>query len=211
MGGLCGVFLTDRSRAVDEATIRAMCVAIAHRGPDDEGVYLDGPVGLGIRRLSIIDPAGGHQPISDEAGRVTVVFNGEIYNYRELRSDLLDRGHRFVTGADTEVLVHGYQEFGPDVVGLLRGMFAFALWDGPRERLLVAVDRFGIKPLYWCHAGWGLVFGSEPACVLASGHVAREIDTQALAEYFALGYVPAPLSILAGVHKLPPATRLTWT
>jgi asparagine synthase (glutamine-hydrolysing) len=210
MCGICGVLLIDRSRSVSETTLRTMCAAIEHRGPDDERVFLDGSVGLGVRRLSIIDPTGGNQPISNEDGTVTVAFNGEIYNYRELRDDLRARGHAFTTRADTEVLVHGYEEFGAALLQRLRGMFAFAIWDARREELLVAVDRFGIKPLYWAHSPTGLVFGSELSCVLASGLVPRELDGQALAEYFALGYVPAPLSILSDVRKLPPAVQLRW-
>jgi asparagine synthase (glutamine-hydrolysing) len=188
-----------------------MCAAIAHRGPDDEGVFVSGPVGLGVRRLSIIDPTGGNQPIANEDGSVVVVYNGEIYNHEELRRDLAARGHHFRTKADTEVLVHGYEEFGPDVVTRLRGMFALALWDDRSGELFAAIDRFGIKPLYYACDHSGLVLGSELGAVLASGRVSRDLDTQALAEYFALGYIPAPLSILAGVRKLEPATRLLWS
>jgi asparagine synthase (glutamine-hydrolysing) len=210
MCGICGVVLADRSRSVSETTLRRMCAAIEHRGPDDEGLFLDGSVGLGARRLSIIDLPGGHQPISNEDGTVTVAYNGEIYNYRELMEDLRARGHAFATRADTEVLVHGYEEFGAGLVQRLRGMFAFTIWDARREELFAAVDRFGIKPLYWAHDTTGLVFGSELSCVLASDLVPRELDGQAVAEYFALGYVPAPLSILSAVHKLPPGTHLRW-
>jgi asparagine synthase (glutamine-hydrolysing) len=211
MCGICGVLLSDASRRVDEATLRTMCGTIAHRGPDDEGVFVEGAIGLGVRRLSIIDPEGGRQPIASEDGAVVVVFNGEIYNYRELRDDLRGRGHTFETRADTEVLVHGYEEFGREFVRRLRGMFAFALWDARRGELFVAVDRFGIKPLYWAQGPHGLVFGSELSSVLASGLVPRDLDPQALSEYFALGYVPAPASILAGVQKLLPGTWLRWT
>ncbi len=190
--------------------MRSMCAAIAHRGPDDEGVFVEGNVGLGVRRLSIIDLAGGQQPISNEDGTATVVYNGEIYNFGELRKELAERGHVFSTRSDTEVIVHGYEEFGHDVVHRLRGMFAFALWDARLEELFVAVDRFGIKPLYWAHGPEGLAFASELPSLLRSGLVSSELDRQSLAEYLALGYVPAPRSILGGVRKLPPATRLTW-
>jgi asparagine synthase (glutamine-hydrolysing) len=208
MCGVCGVVLAQ-SR-VEEETIRSMCAAIAHRGPDDEGVFVEGRVGLGVRRLSIIDVAGGHQPISNEEGTVTVVYNGEIYNFGELRTELAARGHVFSTRSDTEVIVHGYEEFGRDVVRLLRGMFAFALWDARRAELFIAIDRFGIKPLYWAHEQGDLVFASELQSLLRAGLVSRELDRQSLAEYLALGYVPAPRSILGGVLKLPPASLLTW-
>jgi asparagine synthase (glutamine-hydrolysing) len=210
MCGICGVLLDGRTDWVAPETLQAMCRTIAHRGPDDEGVFLDGSVGLGIRRLSIIDPVGGRQPIASENGAVVVVFNGEIYNHRQLRDELMARGHTFATRSDTEVLVHGYEEFGNDFVRRLRGMFAFALWDARREHLFAAVDRFGMKPLYWGHSSKGLVFGSELSSVLASGFVPRELDKQSLSEYFALGYVPAPASILVDVHKLLPGTWLRW-
>ncbi len=202
--------LADRSRGVSATTLGGMCAAIEHRGPDDEGMFLEGSVGLGVRRLSIIDLPGGHQPISNEDGTVTVAYNGEIYNYRELMEDLRARGHTFATSADTEVLVHGYEEFGDNLLQRLRGMFAFAIWDSRREQIFAAVDRFGIKPFYWGHGTKGFVFGSELSCVLASDLVPRELDGQAVAEYFALGYVPAPLSIFSAVRKLPPGTHLRW-
>jgi asparagine synthase (glutamine-hydrolysing) len=208
MCGICGVVLGDRAESVSEAVVRAMCAAISHRGPDDEGIFLDRFVGLGARRLSIIDVEGGHQPISSEDGSVTAAYNGEIYNFRELREELQARGHSFATRADTEVLVHGWEEFGVDVVQRLRGMFAFAIWDARAEELFLAVDRFGIKPLYWAAGTGAFVLGSELSCVLASGLVDRELDHQALAEYFAVGYIPAPSTILRGVKKLPPATRM---
>jgi|SoiMetStandDraft_2_1073263.scaffolds.fasta_scaffold08150_2 asparagine synthase (glutamine-hydrolysing) len=211
MCGICGALAANASERVGEGTLHAMCAAIAHRGPDDEGVFMDGPVGLGIRRLSIIDPEGGRQPIQNEDGAITLVFNGEIYNFQELRAELATLGHVFATRADTEVVAHGYEEWGRDVVRRLRGMFAFALWDARCEELFVAVDRFGIKPLYWANGSHGLVFGSELSCLLASQLVARELDRQSLAEYFALGYVPAARSILEGVEKLPPGTHLTCT
>jgi asparagine synthase (glutamine-hydrolysing) len=210
MCGVCGIVFADPAKPVPESTVRAMCAAITHRGPDDEGVFIDGSVGLGVRRLSIIDVEGGHQPISSEDGRITVVFNGEIYNYRELSEDLRARGHVFTTRSDTEVIVHGYEEYGEDVLSRLRGMFGFALWDGRRGEFFAAIDRFGIKPLYWASTEEGLVFGSELSCLLVSGLVSRTLDEQALAEYFALGYVPAPLSILESVAKLTPGTKLRW-
>ena len=144
MCGIAGKLNNDRNKQVEAGIVRAMCQTIVHRGPDDEGIYVDGPVGLGMRRLSIIDIAGGHQPISNEDGTVWVVFNGEIYNYRELRPSLEARGHRFATNSDTETIVHLYEEYGPDFVHHLRGMFAIALWDKARETLVLVRDRLGI-------------------------------------------------------------------
>ena len=179
-----------------------MCDQIRHRGPDDEGFYTEGPVGLGMRRLSIIDLFGGHQPISNEDGTVWVVFNGEIYNYQELRQDLLSRGHRFHTDSDTETLVHLYEEFGAGFVNRLRGMFAFAMWDGRERCLLLARDRFGKKPLYYAETGQGLFFGSELKCLRIAG-VPLEQDDQALRLYLQFAYIPDPYSAFRGVKRLP--------
>jgi asparagine synthase (glutamine-hydrolysing) len=190
-----------------------MCDAILHRGPDEAG-YLVHPelgLGLGMRRLSIIDLAGGSQPIANEDGTVQVIFNGEIYNYRELRHGLERRGHRFATHTDTEVLVHLYEEWGDALVDELRGMFAFALWDARQERLLIARDRLGIKPLYyWLSPDGGLSFASELKSLLQLQDLPREIAPAAVAEYLALGYIPEPGSIYRSVCKLPPAHRLVW-
>lgn len=185
--------------------LRAMCDTIVHRGPDGAGYYEDGPVHLGHRRLSIIDLSTGDQPMSNEDGRVWIVFNGEIFNFQELRSDLAQRGHVFKTHSDTETIVHAYEEFGAACVDRLRGQFAFALWDGRREELFLARDRMGQKPLYYFHDGRRLVFGSELKALLAHGDVPREIDPEALAAYLRYRYVPDPLSIWSGVKKLPPA------
>ncbi len=149
MCGIAGVMRFGRDARVDTGVVRRMCDVMAHRGPDDDGVYTDGPVGLGMRRLSIIDVAGGHQPISNETGTVWIVFNGEIYNHSELRKDLEARGHRYKTNSDTETIVHLYEEYGRDCVNHLRGMFAFAIWDRDKRSLFVARDRLGIKPLYY--------------------------------------------------------------
>ena len=178
--------------------------ALIHRGPDDQGTHMAPGVGIGMRRLSIIDLKTGHQPLANEDGSVWTVFNGEIYNYRELTADLLARGHRFGTASDTETLVHLYEEHGADCVRHLRGMFAFALWDARRRTLLLARDRLGIKPLYYAETTHGLVFGSELKALIASPWVQRDIDPRALAAYLRFGYVPDPLSILKGVVKLPP-------
>src|SRR6185295_4716595 len=167
-----------------------MLGALVHRGPDDEGRFALGPIAFGARRLSIIDVAGGHQPLSNEDGTVWAALNGEIYNYRELREELLSRGHRLKTGSDTETLVHLYEERGDALVESLNGMFAFALWDAPRRRLLLARDRVGIKPLYWYSDGRTLVFGSELKALLASGLVPRELDLDAVRDYALLSYVP---------------------
>ena len=176
---------------------------LLHRGPDEGGIHTEPGVGLGMRRLSIIDLKTGHQPLANEDHSVWVVFNGEIYNYRELTAGLLTRGHRFATASDTETLVHLYEEHGADCVRHLRGMFAFALWDARRRTLLLARDRLGIKPLYYAQTPCGLVFGSELKALIASPWVRRRVDPNALAAYLKSGYVPDPLSILAGVAKLP--------
>jgi asparagine synthase (glutamine-hydrolysing) len=184
-----------------------MCQTLFHRGPDDEGIHVEGPVGIGMRRLSIIDLAGGHQPISNEDGTVWVVFNGEIYNYRDLRPGLEARGHRFQTNSDTEAIVHLYEEHGVEFVHHLRGMFAIALWDQRRETLVLVRDRLGIKPLYYAALGDRLVFGSELKALLPDG-ISREIDPQALHEYLTYNYVPGPRTIFKAVKKLQPGHRL---
>ena len=194
------------------ALLDRMCRVIAHRGPDDQGMMVEGGVALGMRRLSIIDLAGGHQPISNEDGMVTVVYNGEIYNYRELQRELEARGHRFQTHSDTEVVVHAYEEYGEACVDHFRGMFAFALWDARRQRLFIARDRTGKKPLYYTLTPQGtLVFGSELKSLLEHPSVEREVDPEALDLYFSFGYVPDPLSIFRNIKKLPPGHHLSFT
>jgi len=189
----------------DQEVLEAMVRALTHRGPDDHGVWVAPGVGLGMRRLSIIDLAGGRQPMMNEDGALHVVFNGEIYNFRELRADLEKRGHRLRTQSDTEVLLHLYEEMGPDLVQRLRGMFAFALWDAPQKRLLLARDRLGKKPLYyWHHAGL-LLFASEIKALLCHPAVSRAVDWDAFRYYLAFGYTPADRSAFAGIAKLPPA------
>jgi asparagine synthase (glutamine-hydrolysing) len=193
-----------------EASLRAMCAAIVHRGPDEEGRYLAPDVALGMRRLSVMDPAMGQQPMTNEDGSIQLVFNGEIYNHRQLRRELVGRGHVLTTSSDTEVLVHLYEELGDAVVDALRGMFAFALWDTRRQRLLIARDRVGIKPLhYWEHAG-GLAFASELRSLLAMPEFTARVNAQAVAQYLTFGYVPETHCIFEGVRKLPPGHRLTW-
>ncbi|HEV8523298.1 MAG TPA: asparagine synthase (glutamine-hydrolyzing) [Terriglobales bacterium] len=209
---MCGIsgFLAYRTGepASDEVLAR-MLWSIRHRGPDDEGLYLDGELGLGVRRLSIIDPAGGRQPIGNEEGSVILVFNGEIYNYLELRDRLLARGHKFASASDTEVIVHLYEAHGDDCIEHLRGMFAFALWDRRRKRLLLARDRLGIKPLYYSDRNGLLVFGSEIKALLQHPDIGTELDLRALGNFLSLKYVPAPDTMFAGICALPPGHLLT--
>jgi asparagine synthase (glutamine-hydrolysing) len=201
--GICGIVSTGAP--VDPDRLAAMSATLVHRGPDSDGTLLDGPVGIAARRLSIIDLETGDQPIANEDGRVHVVQNGEIYNYRELRTGLERRGHRFRTRADTEVLVHLYEEQGADFARLLRGMFALAVWDAPRRRLVLARDRFGIKPLYYRASEDELEFASELRA-LPRG----EIDPDAVEAFLALNSIPAPLTIFRDVRKLPPGHVLEW-
>ena len=208
MCGIAGVFSTDPEHRVEPRLLRAMADTIAHRGPDDEGYHLAGPVGLAHRRLSIIDVAHGAQPLANEDGNVVVVFNGEIYNHEDLRRDLTARGHRFATRADTEVLVHGWEEWGADLVHDLRGMFAFAVHDRRRRRLLLARDRLGIKPVYYWTDSRTLVFASEIKALLRHPSVPREVDPEALDHYLSLRYVPGPRTLFRGIRKLQPGHLL---
>jgi asparagine synthase (glutamine-hydrolysing) len=209
---MCGIAGQARADGapVAAATVAAMCAAQEHRGPDSRGLHVDGPVGLGIQRLRVIDVETGDQPLYNEDRTVAVVLNGEIYNYAELRRDLRRRGHRLATKGDTEVIAHLYEEHGVDCVHHLRGMFCFALWDERRRRLLVARDRVGKKPLFYAHRDGVLSFASELTALMADPDVPREVDPAALDAYLALGYVPAPLSAFAAVRKLPPAHRLVF-
>jgi asparagine synthase (glutamine-hydrolysing) len=181
-----------------------MADMIRHRGPDDQGMYVDGPIGLGSTRLSIIDLGGGHQPMSNETGDVWLVFNGEIWNYRALRDDLLARGHRFRSQCDTETIIHAYEEYGTGCVPRLHGMFGFALWDAPRRRLLLARDRVGKKPLYYARVGESLIFASEIKAILCHPAVRRRVDVQALSDFLSVRYVPAPATLFAGIRKVLP-------
>ncbi|HEX6469622.1 MAG TPA: asparagine synthase (glutamine-hydrolyzing) [Streptosporangiaceae bacterium] len=190
--------------------VRRMCEVIVHRGPDGAGFHEDEHAVLGMRRLAIIDVAGGDQPVYNEDATVAAVFNGELYNFPELRADLLRKGHRFTSDGDTECLVHLYEEYGDDLVGRLRGMFAFAVWDRRRGRLLLARDRIGKKPLYWRSHGGSLSFASELKSLLQDPGLPREVDLVALHHYLTYQYVPAPWSILPEVSKLPPGHRLVW-
>ncbi len=213
MCGICGVYNLGSIAERHRRLVATMNNALHHRGPDGDGVYSDESVVLGHRRLSIIDLSGGDQPIFNEDESIAIVFNGEIYNYRELRKELLGKGHRFRTHSDTEVIVHLYEEKGVECVQDLNGMFAFALWDKNRRRLFIARDRFGEKPLYYhfnpgsnSHSsGSELIFASELKAVVKDGRINRDVDVSALDDYLAYGYVPAPKSIYQSVKKLPPA------
>jgi len=210
MCGIAGIVSKDRGARIDGATIRAMCDAIVHRGPDDEGIYAQGPVGLGMRRLSIIDLAGGHQPIFNEDRSIAIVFNGEIYNFPELRPELERRGHRFTTNSDTEVIVHLYEDMGPACVTKLRGMFTFALYDRTRDKLLIGRDRLGKKPMHYALAGDRLLFGSEIKSILAVAPELARIDHQALLQYMYFGYILDPLTAFLPIRKLPPGHLLEF-
>ena len=207
MCGIAGIVAAPGD-APGRDVLEAMGAAIAHRGPDDGTVSVWGRAGFSFRRLSIIDVAGGRQPIHNEDGTLHVILNGEIYNYLELKRDLESRGHRFQTASDVECVVHGYEEFGDGVVARLRGMFALALWDATKERLLLARDRLGKKPLVYRFAGGRLSFASELQALLADPLVAREPDLVAIHHYLTYQYVPAPLTAFAGVSKLPPGHTL---
>src|SRR3989441_9666051 len=210
MCGIAGIVYRQRERPVSESLVRRMCGALKHRGPDDEGLHVRGAAGLGMRRLSIIDLSGGRQPILNEDGSKVIVFDGEIYNYRHLRQGLIARGHTVRSAGDTETVLHLYEERGPDCVAPLRGMFAFAIWDASAETLLLARDRFGIKPLYVITAPWGIAFASELKALHAVGLTSRELDWEALDTYFQLGYIPAPASPFVDVRKLEPGHTLVW-
>ena len=208
MCGICG--LVAGERVPDVEAVARMSGRLVHRGPDDDGIFCEGPAALAARRLSIIDLEHGHQPIENEDRSAVVVQNGEVYNYRELKRELEGRGHRFATDCDTEVHVHAYEEWGGDYVERLRGMFAVALWDKRRRRLLLARDRFGIKPLYYRHAGGELSFASELKALLEQPGFSRGVDPRAIAAYLAFNSIPAPLTIFAEARKLPPGHLLVW-
>lgn len=210
MCGICGQLYCDRQRKVQPETIYRMCESIVHRGPDDQGLHVYGNVGLGSRRLEVIDLETGHQPMANEDESVWIVFNGEIYNYRSLREELKISGHRFKTKSDTESILHAYEEFGEGCLEKLNGMFALAIWDVPRQRLFLARDRLGIKPLYYYFDGKQLVFGSELKAILQAPGIERSVDLVALNNYLTFEYIPSPRSIFQKVHKLEPGHYLTW-
>jgi asparagine synthase (glutamine-hydrolysing) len=208
MCGICGKLEFDRGASVSGALIRTMLGAIRHRGPDDEGVYLSPQMGLGHARLSIIDLNSGHQPLSNEDGTIWIVFNGEIYNFRELRASLVSKGHVFKTQTDTEVIVHLYEELGPQCLEKLRGMFAFALWDQKTKTLFLARDRVGIKPLYYSLTDKAIVFASEIKAILADPAINRELAPEIIDRFLTFLYVPGEETLLKGICKLAPGHYL---
>jgi asparagine synthase (glutamine-hydrolysing) len=208
MCGIAGQFNFERREPVERETIVRMARSLAHRGPDDEGFFIAGPVGLGFRRLSIIDLAGGHQPMSDAQETVWIIFNGEIYNYRELRAELQAKGHQFRTNSDTEVIIHGYKEWGTDVFNHLNGMFGLAIWDVRNQRLVVARDAMGIKLIYYKIDNGQLTFGSEIRSILAAENSRPGVDPVALNLFLRFRYTPSPLTIFQGIRKLAAGTML---
>ncbi|HVB57709.1 MAG TPA: asparagine synthase (glutamine-hydrolyzing) [Candidatus Acidoferrales bacterium] len=210
MCGIAGMVAADREFQVDAADVQQMCAAIVHRGPDDEGVLVDGPVGLGMRRLSIIDVSGGQQPIHNEDRSVWVVFNGEIYNFLDLRRQLEADGHHFYTRSDTEVLVHLYERYGTECVTHLRGMFAFALYDFRTRTLLLARDRLGKKPLHYAVQNGILYFGSEIKSLLAVAPALAALDNEGIGQFLYYGYIPDPFTAFSSIKKLPPGYTLQF-
>jgi asparagine synthase (glutamine-hydrolysing) len=206
--GLSGFVCLDQ-RPADAEVVRRMAATLRHRGPDDEGYFVEGPVAFGHRRLNIIDLATGRQPIANETGTVHAMLNGEIYNYRSLAATLRARGHRFATSSDTEVVVHAWEEFGEECLTHFNGMFALVLWDAERQMLFAARDRMGEKPFYYAERPGSFVFGSEIRALLAHPDVAPELDLQSFSRYLAYGYIPDPHTILEGISRLPPGHSLT--
>ena len=204
MCGITGIY-NFKGAPIDRALLREMMGQLSHRGPDGEGHYVSNGIGLGHRRLSIIDIGGGAQPIKNEDGNIILIFNGEIYNYVELREELLKQGHQFKTQSDTEVIVHAYEEWGPECTTRFNGIFAFALWDENSETMLLARDHLGVKPLYYVILGERLLFASEIKALLSDPHCPRNVDLRALSELFTLRYVPSPETLFESIKKLPPA------
>jgi asparagine synthase (glutamine-hydrolysing) len=208
MCGICGVFHRDSNFRVERGVLAGMNLQIVHRGPDDEGIFIDGNVGLAMRRLSIIDLQNGQQPMANEDQNLWIVYNGEIYNHEQLRGVLESRGHRYRTRSDTETILHVYEEYGADCVNYLSGMFAFAIWNKRNRRLFAARDRLGIKPLYYWHDGRTFLFASEIKAILAHPGVRTEFNKSVLAEYLAFGYIAGPATLFAGIQKLLPGHTL---
>jgi len=211
MCGICGIFNYKSGEPVNESQIHAMARSMVHRGPDDEGFHLDGEAGIGVRRLSIIDLDGGHQPISNEDGTIWVAFNGEIYNYRDLRRELESRGHIFRSNSDTESIVHAYEEWGLEVFTRLNGMYGIALWDSQQKALIIARDPFGIKPLYYTDQRDRILFGSEIKAILTDPKVEAVVDQAALDDFLTFTFVPSPRTIFQGIMKLMPGSLLRVT
>ena len=210
MCGICGIYNAQSGEPVSAEILAHMTNSISHRGPDDSGSYVEGSLGLGFARLSIIDLSGGHQPMSNETGDIWLVFNGEIWNYKQLRKELLEKGHQFRTNSDTETIVHAYEEYGVDCIARLHGMFSFAIWDAPRRRLLLARDRAGKKPLDYTQVNGNLLFGSEIKSLLYHPDVKRKADTQALADFLSVRYVPGPATLFANIYKVLPGHWLLY-
>src|SRR6266478_7495109 len=208
MSGIAGIIGTEQNYLARGVDVHQMCQTIVHRGPDDEGIYARGRAALGMRRLSIIDLSTGHQPVHNEDGSVWVVFNGEIYNFKSLRTSLERQGHRFYTETDTEVIVHLYEQYGERCVDKMRGMFAFAVWDANRKKLLLARDRLGIKPLFYSVTGGRLAFGSELKVLLQLPEISRQLSWAAVSHLFSAMCTPATQSIVEGVQKLKPGHLL---
>ena len=210
MCGICGIVHADSDRQLDNSELIAMRDMMTHRGPDDAGVYIDGQAGLGHRRLSIVDLEGGHQPLANENNKIWIVFNGEIYNFKQLQTELLEKGHRFRTNCDTEVLVHLYEENGPDMLQKLQGMFAFAIWDSSRQRLFAARDRLGIKPFYYTLANNTLYFASEIKAILKCQGIKREINREFIPEYLVFRFVSGEDTLYKGIKSLLPGHSFIW-
>src|SRR5271154_5877550 len=210
MCGICGKLVFDGGATVSPMLVKAMADSIIHRGPDDEGYYVSGPIGLGFRRLSIIDIEGGHQPMSDLEESVRVVFNGEIYNFPELRRELEGFGHVFRTRCDTEVIVLGYKQWGDEVLNRLNGMFGLAIWDERKQRLVIARDAFGIKPIYYEIEGGKVSFGSEIRTILAASKQSPEPDPTALNLFLRYRFTPSPYTVFKGIRKLAAGTMLIF-
>ncbi len=210
MCGICGIYNAHSGEPVAPFLLEEMMGQIAHRGPDDRGICTQGALGLGFTRLSIIDLDGGHQPMCNETGEIWLVFNGEIWNYQQLRTELLRRGHRFRTHSDTETIVHAYEAYGTDCVSRLHGMFGFALWDGARQRLLLARDRAGKKPLYYTRVQGNVLFASEIKALLCHPLVRREVDVQAMVDFLSVRYVPGPQTLFANIYKVLPGHWLLF-
>jgi len=211
MCGIAGILKLDPRETVEEARLKRMRDVLRHRGPDGEGLWIDGPIGLGHRRLAIVDVAGGHQPMANEDGTVWITYNGEIYNHAALRPGLEAKGHRYQTRSDTETILHTYEEEGDDCVERLQGMFAFALWDGPRQRLLLARDRLGIKPLYYAVTDRELLFASEIKAILAATPGRPALNHAALPEFLATRFLAGDETFFQGIRKVPPGHVFTWS
>jgi len=211
MCGIVGIYNYFDGEPVNRELLSSMALTIQHRGPDDDGFYIQGSLGLGMRRLSIIDIEGGHQPMSNEDGSVWIIFNGEIYNFSDLRRELQSKGHIFRTRSDTETVIHAYEEWGLDALSKLNGMYGFALWDARKQELILARDPFGIKPLYYAQLNNRLIFASEIKAILADATVPRIVNENALDQFLTLTFVPSPHTLFSGIHKIPPGHILRVT